>query len=69
MSPDFRFLGVSKALLARMEARALELGLAEVWLNATRLASRMYASSGYYVVAQIESTFGTLPGLHMRKLL
>jgi GNAT superfamily N-acetyltransferase len=41
VSPDFRFRGVSKALLAAMEAEARALGLAELWLGAAQLATGM----------------------------
>jgi ribosomal protein S18 acetylase RimI-like enzyme len=69
VSPDFRFRGVSKALLSAMEAEARALGLAEMWLGATQLATEMYASCGWRVTAEVESQFGTLPSRLMRKRL
>jgi GNAT superfamily N-acetyltransferase len=47
VSPDARFRGVSKALIARLEARALELGLSTVTLESTATARRFYISAGY----------------------
>jgi GNAT superfamily N-acetyltransferase len=69
VSPDYRFRGVSKALLAAMEAKAKVLGLVELWLGATQLATEMYASCGWCATEEIESQFGTLPGRIMRKRL
>ena len=69
VSPDFRFRGVSKALLAAMEGKGRVLGLAELWLGATQLATGMYASCGWCATGEIESQFSTLPSRLMRKRL
>lgn len=69
VSPDFRFQGVSKALLTDMEDHARRLGLTEVRLGATQLARQMYEASGYRGEREVESQFGTLPATHMRKSL
>ena len=47
VSPDARFRGVSKALIARLEARAVELGLSQVSLESTATARRFYLAAGY----------------------
>jgi GNAT superfamily N-acetyltransferase len=47
VSPDFRFTGVSKALLARLEQKAAELGLRQCSLASTKTALRFYRSAGY----------------------
>jgi GNAT superfamily N-acetyltransferase len=47
VSPDARFRGVSKALLARLEATARALGLAECRLTSTLTAERFYTAAGY----------------------
>ena len=47
VSPDARFQGVSKALLAALEARALARGNTEVTLISTVTARRFYLSAGY----------------------
>ena len=47
VSPDARFKGVSKALLARLEDKALELGLAQCNLASTKTAERFYRAAGY----------------------
>jgi GNAT superfamily N-acetyltransferase len=47
VSPDARFAGVSKALLNRLEAKALELGNHTCTLTSTETARRFYLSAGY----------------------
>jgi GNAT superfamily N-acetyltransferase len=47
VSPDARFTGVSKALIGRLEARALALGASRVTLESTATARRFYRSAGY----------------------
>ena len=47
VSPDARFQGVSRALLAAMEARALARGNVVVALTSTVTARRFYLSVGY----------------------
>jgi N-acetylglutamate synthase-like GNAT family acetyltransferase len=47
VSPDARFAGVSKALLNRLEAKALELGHTTCTLTSTETARRFYLSAGY----------------------
>lgn len=47
VSPDTRFKGVSKALLAALERKAKELGLAQCTLESTKTALRFYHAAGY----------------------
>ncbi len=47
VSPDARFRGVSKALLAELERKAAELGLAQCSLESTKTARRFYEAAGY----------------------
>ena len=47
VSPDARFSGVSKALLAALEDEAAAAGISEIRLNSTVTAQRFYASAGY----------------------
>ena len=47
VSPDTRFRGISKAILKRLEARALELGDDTCTLTSTQTARRFYSSAGY----------------------
>src|SRR5262245_56729946 len=65
VSPDSRFQGVSKALILAMEKHARALGLHEVRLQSTQIASRMYASLGYETLGELESRLGTRPGISM----
>jgi GNAT superfamily N-acetyltransferase len=47
LSPDARFLGISKTLVGRLEARARELGVETVSLQSSTTALRFYSSAGY----------------------
>ena len=47
VSPDARFSGASKALLAALEEAALAEGVRETKLNSTNTALRFYTSAGY----------------------
>lgn len=47
VSPEARFRGVSKALVAALEATAQRAGLAECRLESTRTALRFYCRLGY----------------------
>jgi GNAT superfamily N-acetyltransferase len=47
VSPDARFKGVSKALLAALERKAAELGLAQCSLASTKTALNFYRAAGY----------------------
>jgi GNAT superfamily N-acetyltransferase len=47
VSPAARFRGVSKAILKRLEIKALELGNARCALTSTETARRFYLSAGY----------------------
>lgn len=47
VSPEYRFRGVSRALLAEMERRLRASGVELVKLNSTRTARSFYLSAGY----------------------
>ena len=47
VSPDARYCGVSKALLARMEKDTLTLGIIRCTLESTKTAYRFYWAAGY----------------------
>ncbi|WP_051960786.1 GNAT family N-acetyltransferase [Devosia riboflavina] len=47
VAPDMRFLGLSKALLARLESELQALGFKEGRLEATSTAQRFYESAGW----------------------
>ena len=47
VSPDARFRGVSKALLAALERKAVEWGLAKCRLESTQTALPFYRAAGY----------------------
>jgi GNAT superfamily N-acetyltransferase len=49
VSPDARFCGVSRALLAALEERALERGNVRCTLNSTETALKFYLANGYRI--------------------
>lgn len=69
VSPDFRFHGISKALLAALEERAVQCGCTVLKLNSTETARRFYLSSGYRETGQPAGHFGTNSGYPMSKAL
>ena len=60
VSPDARFRGVSRALLAALEARALAGGNARITLDSTGTARRFYLAAGYVAAGPPIDMFGTL---------
>lgn len=69
VSPDARFRGVSKAMLARLEATARELGNASCNLISTETARRFYRACGYDEVGVPQGKFGTTGSYPMLKRL
>jgi len=68
VSPDARFRGVSRALLAALENRAVERGNVRCKLTSTETARRFYHASGYVEDGPPASKFG-ICGYPMSKLL
>jgi len=68
VAPEHRFQGVSKALLAAMEAAIRERGLATAHLHSTRTAHDFYRRAGWQDDGEID-TSGRVPGYPMRKSL
>ena len=69
VSPDARFRGVSKAMLAALEERAILRGCTSCTLNSTETARRFYLSKGYEDIASPDGHFGTGSGYQMTKIL
>jgi GNAT superfamily N-acetyltransferase len=69
VSPDARFLGVSRALLGALEARAFERGNARCTLTSTETARRFYNSNGYVEDGPVAGKFGTSRSYSMSKPL
>jgi GNAT superfamily N-acetyltransferase len=69
VSPDARFRGVSKALLARLEATASNLGLSRCTLTSTTTARLFYLSAGYSDDGLPASGFFTGESRRMAKTL
>jgi GNAT superfamily N-acetyltransferase len=67
VSPDARFRGVSRGLLARLEEKARELGNDACSLLSTETARRFYRSGGYNEMSPPRGTFGTSAGYPMSK--
>ena len=58
VAPDFRFQGVSKALLAALEDKARDLGLPNCALVSTDTAQRFFEARGYAGYDKDEDDFG-----------
>jgi N-acetylglutamate synthase-like GNAT family acetyltransferase len=58
VAPDFRFQGVSKALLAALEDKARSLGLPNCALVSTDTAQRYFEARGYAGYDKDEDDFG-----------
>lgn len=69
VSPDARFRGVSKAMLAQLEATACEFGNASCNLISTETARRFYRACGYEEVGVPQGKFGTTGSYPMLKRL
>lgn len=69
VSPDARFRGVSGALLAALEGRAIERGNARCTLKSTETARRFYLERGYSEDGPADGKFGTSSGYPMSKRL
>ncbi|CCE01387.1 GNAT family N-acetyltransferase [Bradyrhizobium sp. STM 3809] len=69
VSPQARFRGVSSALVAALEQRAIALGAQEIALLSTETAHRFYLARGYVDVGVPVGKFGTAASYPMRKVL
>ena len=69
VSPDARFRGVSRALLAAMEARAWDCGATTCNLIGTATARRFYLARGYEEIGAPVGKFGMDSGYPMSKVL
>jgi hypothetical protein len=67
VSPDARFCGVSTALLANLETRAIELGNKVCRLESTETARRFYLARGYSEEGPAGGKFGAASGYPMSK--
>ena len=67
VAPEARFGGASKRLLAHMEDHLRQLRVRRATLVSSQVARRFYRSAGYAEGEEIESLFGTLPGVRMTK--
>jgi GNAT superfamily N-acetyltransferase len=69
VSPDARFRGVSRALLAALESRAAERGARQCRLESTETAHRFYRAAGYVEDGAPTEKFGMSSGYRMAKAL
>jgi GNAT superfamily N-acetyltransferase len=69
VSPDARFRGVSKAMLAQLEATARDHGSDVCHLISTETAHRLYLSAGYEDCGVPQGKFGTTSSFPMLKRL
>jgi GNAT superfamily N-acetyltransferase len=68
VAPDMRFRGVSKALLARLEAELAAMGFAEGRLDSTATALAFYTAAGWVQVGP-QAEGRKVNGFPMRKIL
>lgn len=69
VSPDARFQGVSRAMVAALEQAARDVGNASCHLVSTSTARRFYLSAGYQEAGAPEGRFGTRSSYPMLKRL
>jgi len=69
VAPNARFRGVSAALMAALEARAVRRGALRATLLSTETAHRFYLSRGYRDVGPRQGKFGTSASYPMAKAL
>jgi GNAT superfamily N-acetyltransferase len=69
VSPDARFRGVSKALIAAIEARAASHGIPRLTLLSTATALRFYRAAGFGESGPPRKGFGITKGQPMQKRL
>jgi len=69
VSPDARFRGVSKAMMAALESEGRRPGLAECFLTSTDTAHAFYLALGYRDDGSEISVFTSRPAHRMRKQL
>jgi GNAT superfamily N-acetyltransferase len=69
VSPDARFRGVSKSLLAELEGRARDLALRSVDLESTETAHRLYLACGYVDRGAPRARLGSALAYPMTKAL
>ena len=69
VSPDARFSGVSKLMLAALEQRAIDRGCSCCTLNSTETARRFYLSNGYIESGTPAGHFRMTSGYPMSKSL
>ncbi|RTL71931.1 MAG: GNAT family N-acetyltransferase [Hyphomicrobiales bacterium] len=69
VSPDARFMGVSKGMMADLERQARGLGLTECTLESTRTALAFYRGIGYTEAGPPVPGFGVTQAHPMRKRL
>lgn len=69
VAPQFRFRGVSKALLASVEEHAVALGVAELKLESSATALSFYERCGYSRAAETVQGFGVTHAYPLSKSL
>ena len=69
VSPDARFRGISRAMIAALEARAAARGNARCTLISTETARAFYRASGYTEDGPPDNKFGARRGYPMSRVL
>jgi GNAT superfamily N-acetyltransferase len=67
VSPNVRFKGISRAMLAALEQVARELGNGSCHLTSTETALRFYTGAGYKQTGPSQGEFGTASAYPMKR--
>jgi ribosomal protein S18 acetylase RimI-like enzyme len=69
VSPNLQSKGLGKKVLLALEAKAVELGMRNIVLNARENAVNFYLRNGYRITGDAETLFGVIRHLRMEKKL
>lgn len=69
VSPNSQGKGLGKKVLLALEAKAVELGMRNIVLNARENAVNFYLRNGYHITGEAETLFGVIRHLRMGKKL
>ena len=69
VSPKWQGKGLGKKVLLALEAKAVELGMKSIVLNARENAVNFYLQNGYHITGDAETLYGVIRHLRMEKKL
>ncbi|MFA7381564.1 MAG: GNAT family N-acetyltransferase [Bacteroidia bacterium] len=69
VNPNMQGKGLGKKVLLALEAKAVELGMKSIVLNARENAVNFYLQNGYHITGDAETLYGVIRHLRMEKKL